>query len=127
MSPREIIVYLLLGLAVLIVLVSSVGILIMRDTYQKLHYVTPVAVVAPVVVAVAILVQSGFTENSVMTWLALAFMLGGGPFLTHATIRAARIRAEGDWRGRRAAAGRGGAGPTRESAAAGQARAGGDD
>ncbi len=126
MSPREIIVYLLLGLAVLIVLVSSAGILIMRDSYQKLHYVTPVAVVAPVVVAVAILIQSGFTENSVMTWLALAFMIGGGPVLTHATIRAARIRAEGDWRGR-APAGRGGTGPARESAAAGQGRGGSDD
>jgi multisubunit Na+/H+ antiporter MnhG subunit len=121
-SPREIIVYLLLGLAALIVLASSIGILIMRDAYQKLHYVTPVAVVAPVVVGVAILVQSGFTENSVQTWLALVFVLAGGPVLTHATIRAARIRAEGDWRGRRSRSA-----PSRESAAAGQARGGSDD
>jgi multicomponent Na+:H+ antiporter subunit G len=121
-SPREIIVYLLLGLAVLVVLASSVGILVMRDPYQKLHYVSPVAVVAPVVVGLAVLIQSGFTENSVQTWLALVFVLAGGPFLTHATIRATRIRAEGDWRGRHS---RGG--PARESAAAGQARGGGDD
>lgn len=100
MSPREIIVYLLLGLAVLIVLASSAGILVMRDACQKLHYVSPVAVVAPVVVGLAILVQSGFTENSAQTWLALVFVLAGGPVLTHATIRAARIRADGDWRGR---------------------------
>jgi multisubunit Na+/H+ antiporter MnhG subunit len=99
-SPREIIVYLLLGLAVLIVLASSVGILVMRDAYQKLHYLSPLAVVAPVVVGLAVLVQSGFTENSAQTWLALVFLLAGGPVLTHATIRAARIRADGDWRGR---------------------------
>ncbi len=101
MSPREIIVYLLLGLAALIVLASSAGILVMRDPYQKLHYVSPVAVVAPVVVGLAVLIQSGFTEDSAQTWLALVFVLAGGPVLTHATIRAARIRAEGDWRARR--------------------------
>jgi multisubunit Na+/H+ antiporter MnhG subunit len=98
-SPREIIVYLLLALAALIVLASSIGILVMRDAYQKLHYVTPVAVVAPVVVGLAVLVQSGFTEDSAQTWLALVFVLAGGPVLAHATIRAMRIRAEGDWRG----------------------------
>ena len=120
MSPREIIVYLLLGLAVLIVLASSAGILIMRDPDQKLHYVSPLTVVAPVAVGLAVMVQSGFTENSVQTWLAVVFVLAGGPVLTHATIRAARIRADGDWRGRRS-------GPARESAAAGQGRGGGDD
>ncbi len=122
MSPREIIVYLLLGPAALTALASSVGILVMRDAYQKLHFVTPVTVVAPVLVGLAVLVQSGFTEDSVQTLLALVFLLAGGPVLSHATIRAARIRAEGDWRG-----GRGRSGPAPESAVAGQARSGGDD
>jgi multisubunit Na+/H+ antiporter MnhG subunit len=98
-SPREVIVYLLLSLAALTVLASSVGILVMRDAYQRLHYVTPVAVVAPVLVGLAVLIQSGFTENSAQTWLALVFVLAGGPVLAHATIRAARIRVAGDWRG----------------------------
>jgi multisubunit Na+/H+ antiporter MnhG subunit len=126
-SPREIFVYLLLGLAALIVLASSVGILVMRDPYQKLHYVSPVAVVAPVAVGLAVLVQSGFTENSAQTWLALVFVLAGGPVLTHATIRAARIRAEGDWRASHGRPSRGQAGQAREAAAAGPARGGGDD
>jgi multisubunit Na+/H+ antiporter MnhG subunit len=130
MSPREIIVYLLLALAALIVLASSVGILVMRDAYQKLHYVTPAAVVAPVVVGVAVLVQSGFTEDSAQTWLALVFVLADGPVLAHATIRAARIRAEDDWRGglsREHRSGHGRAQQAREAAATGQGRGGGDD
>jgi multisubunit Na+/H+ antiporter MnhG subunit len=53
-----------------------------------------------VIVALAVLVQSGWTENSGETWLGLLFMVAGGPFLAHATIRAARIREQGDWRGR---------------------------
>ena len=38
----------LLGLAVLAVASASVGVLVMRDAYQKLHFVTPAALVAPV-------------------------------------------------------------------------------
>ena len=98
MTVHGIVADVLLGLAAAVVLVSSAGILVMRDAYQKLHYVAPIAVVAPVIVALAVLVQSGWTENSGETWLGLLFMVVGGPFLTHATIRAARIRETGDWR-----------------------------
>jgi multicomponent Na+:H+ antiporter subunit G len=73
----------------------------MRDVYQKLHFVTPISLIAPALVAVAVLVQQGFSENTVETWLALLFLIVAGPFLTHATIRAARIRETGDWRLRR--------------------------
>jgi multisubunit Na+/H+ antiporter MnhG subunit len=99
LSAREIIADALLGLAVAIVLASSVGILVMRDVYQKLHYVTPAALVAPFVVGLAVLAQSGLTEDTAQTGLALVFIMIGGPFLSHATIRAARIRDTGDWRG----------------------------
>ena len=88
----------LLGLAVVLVLASSAGILVMRDTYQKLHFLTPLALIAPLTVGLAVLVRSGWSENSSETWLALLFVVIGSPFLTHATIRAARIREKGDWR-----------------------------
>jgi multicomponent Na+:H+ antiporter subunit G len=97
-TGREILADCLLGLAVAVVLASSVGILVMRDPYQKLHYATPAALVAPVIVGLAILAQSGLTENTAETALALVFIVIAGPFLTHATIRAARIRETGDWR-----------------------------
>ena len=100
MSVREVIADVLLAVAVMIVLASAVGILVMRDTYQKLHYLTPAALVAPVVVGLAILAQSGLTDDTVQTGLALVFIVIAGPFLSHATIRAARIRETGDWRTR---------------------------
>jgi multisubunit Na+/H+ antiporter MnhG subunit len=95
---REITADVLLGLAVAIVLASAVGILAMRDVYAKLHYVTPAALVAPFVVGLAVLAQSGLTEDTAQTCLALVFLMIAGPFLAHATIRAARIRQTGDWR-----------------------------
>ena len=98
MTAQGIAADVLLGLAVVLVLASSAGILVMRDTYQKLHFLTPLALIAPLLVGLAVLVRSGWSENSAETWLALLFVVIGGPFLTHATIRAARIREKGDWR-----------------------------
>jgi multisubunit Na+/H+ antiporter MnhG subunit len=95
---RDIVADVLLGLAVVIVITSSVGVLVMRDPYQKLHFVTPAALVAPVLVAAAVLVQMGLYENTGETCVALVFMGVAGPFLSHATVRAIRIRDTGDWR-----------------------------
>jgi multisubunit Na+/H+ antiporter MnhG subunit len=95
---RDIFADVLLGLAVLVVLSASVGVLVMRDAYQKLHFVTPAALVAPALVALAIFVQMGLYENTGETFLALLFMVIAGPYLSHATIRAIRVREKGDWR-----------------------------
>ena len=98
MIVKDVFSDILLGSAVLIVLGASVGVLAMRDPYQKLHFVTPAALVAPFLVALAILVQVGAYENTGETFLALLFMVIAGPFLSHATMRAIRVREKGDWR-----------------------------
>ena len=95
---RDIVADVLLGLAVVTVLTASVGVLVMRDAYAKLHYVTPAALIAPILVALAIFVQAGLYENTGETFLALAFMVIAGPYLSHATVRAIRVREKGDWR-----------------------------
>lgn len=102
MTARSVLTDVLLALAVLVVLGSSLGVLLMRDVYNKLHYVTPAALVAPVLTGLAVLAQSGFDINTGQTWLTLAFLVVAAPFLSHATIRAVRIRQSGDWRGARA-------------------------
>jgi len=98
MIVKDVVSDTLLGLAVVIVLGASLGVLVMRDAYQKLHFVTPAALVAPALVALAIFVQAGLVENTGETLVALLFMVIGGPFLSHATVRAIRIRETGDWR-----------------------------
>jgi multisubunit Na+/H+ antiporter MnhG subunit len=104
---REIVVDIFLGLAVVTVLASAVGVLVMGDVYQKIHFVTPAALVAPVLVTLAVFVHAGFSATTTEALIALLFMVIAGPFLSHATIRAARIREKGDWRpGRAGQAGR---------------------
>ena len=98
MIARDVCADVLLGLAVAIVLGASLGVLLMRDAYQKLHFVTPAALVAPVLVALAVLVQAGLDENTGETCVALVFLAIAGPYLSHATMRAIRVREQGDWR-----------------------------
>ena len=95
---REVVTDVLLALAVLTVALAALGVAVMPDAYARLHYVTPAAVVAPVFVTLAIFVSEGFDENTGETVVALVFMIAAAPFLSHATIRAMRVRDTGDWR-----------------------------
>ncbi len=95
---RAVAVDIFLGLVVAVAILSSIGVLVMRDAYQRLHYVTPMSLLAPISIGIAILIQSGWSSRSAQTWLAIGFMAIASPFLSHATIRAARIRETGDWR-----------------------------
>ena len=92
---RAVAVDVLLGLAVVVVLACSAGVLLMRDAYQKVHYVTPISVVAPVLIALAVGVQSGWTISTGQSWLVVAVMVIASPFLAHATVRAIWIREQG--------------------------------
>lgn len=87
---REIITDVLLALAVGCVAASAVGLLRARTAADRLHYVTPAAVVAPVLVAAAVFVRQGLDENTGQTLVAVVIMLAAAPFLSHATIRAIR-------------------------------------
>ena len=87
---REVVTDTLLALAALTVVISSLGILVMPDAAARLHYVTPVAVVAPVLVTLAVFVREGLDVNTGMTVIALIFLVAVSPYLSHATIRAIR-------------------------------------
>ena len=90
---REVITDVLLALAVLTVAAAALGVAVMPDAAARLHYVTPAAVVAPVLVPLAVFVTEGLDENTGETVLALVLvMIAAAPFLSHATIRAIRAR-----------------------------------
>lgn len=95
---RNVVIDVLLGLAVLTVAAAALGVAVMPDAYARLHYVTPAAIVAPVFVTLAIFVREGLDENTGETIVALFFLFVAAPFLSHATIRAMRVRDSGDWR-----------------------------
>jgi multisubunit Na+/H+ antiporter MnhG subunit len=95
---QDVVTDVLLALAVMLVLVSSLGVLVMRQDLEKVHYVTPAALVAPLFVALAVTVQQGWSQDTAQTWLAVLVMAATGPVLAHATARAIRTRQRGDWK-----------------------------
>ena len=97
MSPRELAVLLLLALGVGVTLLSCVGVLVMRDAYDRLHYTGPAAVLAPVAIAAAVVLEERLSAAGVKAVLVALVLVGTNPVLGHATARAARIRQFGEW------------------------------
>jgi len=98
MSLRDGVVAVFLGLGVLVTLLSVVGVIVSRNVYQRLHFVTPGAVLAPLLVAAAVVAKETFNVRGLQTIAAVMAMVLLGPILTHATARAARVKEKGDWR-----------------------------
>ena len=87
----------LLWIAAVTGVLSAIGMLLMRDYYQRLHYLGPPSTLSIFLIAAAIVVQEGAsqaTTKAILTAVALAII---NPVVTHAMARAARIRAYGHW------------------------------
>jgi multicomponent Na+:H+ antiporter subunit G len=89
---REITVDVLVGVAVTLNLLSAIGVMVMKDAYQRLHYLAPPSSLCPFLLTIALFVgvpdhQAGF---KMLLVLVLVNAING--VVTHATARAARIR-----------------------------------
>jgi multicomponent Na+:H+ antiporter subunit G len=83
----------LLGVGVLAVLLSCLGVLLVPDAYDKLHYAGPANTVGTVAIVAAIVVRAGFGQAGVKAIVVALVLLSTNAALTHATARAATIRA----------------------------------
>jgi multicomponent Na+:H+ antiporter subunit G len=93
----DLIAYVLLGVGVAAVLVSCVGVLVMPNVFDKLHYTAPAATVGVFAIAAAVVVEEGWSAASLKSTLVFLLVLITNPIVTHATARAARIRQFGHW------------------------------
>lgn len=94
---KAIAVDVLLGLGVVVVLLSTLGVLVMRDALDRLHFTAPAGTFAPVFFAAAVLVEEPLSSAGVKAVLVALVIVATTPVLSHATARAARIREEGGW------------------------------
>ena len=95
MSVREILVAVLLGFGVLIELLSAVGVLVMRNPFDRLHYLAPAMSLGPLALAAAVLIAESDAQAKIKSVLIALVLLATGPILTHATARAAWTRSQG--------------------------------
>jgi monovalent cation/proton antiporter MnhG/PhaG subunit len=79
-------------------LLALVGMLAMRDVYDRLHYVG-VAGFGALLVGVAILVRESFSLIGDKALLVGVMLVVVGPVVAQTTARSFLIRDRGDWRG----------------------------
>ena len=78
-------------------LIAVLGVCVMRDVLDRLHYVG-LAGFGALLVGISILCASSFSligDKALVTGVLLVLI---GPVLVHATARSLRTRALGDWR-----------------------------
>ena len=97
MSAREATIYGLLGVGVICEVVACLGVVAMRDIYDRLHYVAP-STLGAILVTAAIWVREGPSMIALAATLLALFLVVAQPALAHGTARAARISEHGDWR-----------------------------
>lgn len=87
----------LLVCGVTLEVLAVVGVSVMRDVFDRLHY-TGLAGYGALMVGVSILVRESFSligDKALVTGALLVLL---GPVLAHVTARSFLVRARGDWR-----------------------------
>lgn len=100
-EPHPVLVPALLAAAVAVTVVYSLGLSIMRDAYQRLHYAGPVVGLAGPLIAAAVWLDDPHAQARIKVTLTVLLLLAANPILGHATAKAVRLRALGRWPVRR--------------------------
>jgi multisubunit Na+/H+ antiporter MnhG subunit len=96
-SPREVIATVVLVAGCSLEALAVIGLVAMRDPYDRLHYVG-LAAYGALLAGLAILVRESFSligDKALLTGVLLAVF---GSVLVHVTARSLRVREHGDWR-----------------------------
>jgi multisubunit Na+/H+ antiporter MnhG subunit len=91
--------YALLGAGVALEVIASLGVLAMRNVFDRLHYLGPASLGA-IFIAAAVWVAEGPSFISLKATLLAVFLLIASPTLVHVSARAARISELGSWQPR---------------------------
>lgn len=87
----------LLGIAVLVALLSSIGLAVMRDPYQRLHFIAPPASISGLCVVLALLVYEPQKQAALKAFVIAFVLYFMNAVVTHATARAHFVRENGKW------------------------------
>jgi multisubunit Na+/H+ antiporter MnhG subunit len=95
-STSHVIATVLLIAGVALEVFAVLGLIVMRNVYDRLHYVG-LAGYGALLIGIAILVRESFSligDKALATGLVLVLI---GPILVHTTVRSLRTREAGDW------------------------------
>ncbi len=94
---RTIAIDALVASGVLITLLPVLGMMRVRDPYQRMHYVSPPASLSAFLITAAIFLQQGFKPESFKALFTTVVLIGMNTIVTHAAARAFRIAEVEDW------------------------------
>ena len=84
---RDTIAWVLLAAGGGLQLFAVAGVVLLPDTLDRLHYLSPMGL-ATALIAAGIVVRESFSQIGIYALLLAGFLLFAGPFLAHATARA---------------------------------------
>jgi monovalent cation/proton antiporter MnhG/PhaG subunit len=96
-SARHVAELILVSAGVGVVLLSCLGVLLMRDAFDRLHYTGPAATLGTVLIVAAVVVREGVSQIGAKSILLCLVIVVTNPVLASATARAARVRQFGRW------------------------------
>jgi monovalent cation/proton antiporter MnhG/PhaG subunit len=97
MSMATTAVEVFLAIAVLSAWVCCIGILIMPNFYERMHYLATVTTISAFAILVAVVIEEGWGQATLKTIVTFVLLLLVNAVVTHATARAARVRTLGHW------------------------------
>ena len=97
MSWRAVVAVILLIAGGVLELIAVLGICVMRDAYDRLHY-PGLAGFGAFLIALAVLVRESFSLIGDKALLVGVILVLTSPILTQTTVRSLLIRELGDWR-----------------------------
>ncbi len=97
MSAADIAVAVCLAVCVLSALICCLGILVMKDFFERLHFMSSVTTISAFALLAAVVVKEGWGQATIKTILTFMVLLLINAVLTHVTARAKRVREHGQW------------------------------
>lgn len=95
---REAIVIVLLVLTLGLTIFCSLGLVVMRTSYERLHFITPPAAVGSFLLTIAVFVAEPQIVAGLKTLVIAFLLIFSNAVVSHATARAIRIRQLGGWK-----------------------------
>jgi multicomponent Na+:H+ antiporter subunit G len=88
---------LLLAVTIACIALSVIGVLLTRNVYERLHYLSGVGAIGVFFLAAAVWLRHGLSEGAVKALLIAIILFLTNSVLTHATARAAWVREHDKW------------------------------
>jgi monovalent cation/proton antiporter MnhG/PhaG subunit len=96
-SSASIAVEVALAVGIFTALLCCLGVAVMKNPYERMHFMAPVSTVSAAAVLIALVIQEGWGQAVIKMSLILLVLFLTNAVLAHATARAARVRELGHW------------------------------